>query len=271
MIRVPTRILWPQPRRRRGLPVLARNRRTCYPLVMRLQQNQVWRQGDQYIRIVRLERMAVEYKKTTAILANGNFPIHPAPLAALREAERIVCCDGATVKLVATGLEPAAIVGDLDSLPENLRARFGAILHPEIGQNDNDLAKAFRFCIRQGWRNLVILGATGLREDHTLGNLAWLADFARDAEVSLLTDTGSFTAVYAPTTFPSHPGQQVSIFTFDPQTVLHAQGLRYPVDGLRLTRWWQATLNEALGESFDLSFEGGPVLVFQTYGEDCGL
>ena len=29
---------------------------------MRLQQNQVWKQGDEYIRIVHLERMKVEYK-----------------------------------------------------------------------------------------------------------------------------------------------------------------------------------------------------------------
>ncbi|OGV72625.1 MAG: hypothetical protein A3K19_23320 [Lentisphaerae bacterium RIFOXYB12_FULL_65_16] len=29
---------------------------------MRLQQNQTWQQGDQYIRIVRLERLKVEYK-----------------------------------------------------------------------------------------------------------------------------------------------------------------------------------------------------------------
>ena len=31
---------------------------------MRLQQNQVWQLGDQYIRIVRLERKAVQYKQT---------------------------------------------------------------------------------------------------------------------------------------------------------------------------------------------------------------
>ena len=29
---------------------------------MRLQQNQTWKQGDEYIRIVRLERLEVEYK-----------------------------------------------------------------------------------------------------------------------------------------------------------------------------------------------------------------
>ena len=31
---------------------------------MRLQQNQVWQLGDQFIRVVRLERKAVQYKTT---------------------------------------------------------------------------------------------------------------------------------------------------------------------------------------------------------------
>ena len=30
---------------------------------MKLQQDQVWKQGDDYLRIVRLERLAVEYKQ----------------------------------------------------------------------------------------------------------------------------------------------------------------------------------------------------------------
>ncbi len=29
---------------------------------MKLKQSQIWKQGDQYFRIVRLERLAVEYK-----------------------------------------------------------------------------------------------------------------------------------------------------------------------------------------------------------------
>lgn len=201
----------------------------------------------------------------TAILANGAFPTHPTPLAALRTAERIVCCDGAAAKLVAAGLTPAAIVGDLDSLPLDLRARFSDRLHLDDGQADNDLAKSFRYCLRKNWCKLVILGATGLREDHTLGNLAWLADFAPQAEVALLTDTGVFSAIVQPTVFASHPGQQVSFFTFDSRTILQAHGLRYPVENLQPTRWWQATLNEAVGEQFELRGDGGPVLVFQTY------
>ena len=212
----------------------------------------------------------------TVILANGAFPTHAAPLAALRGAERVICCDGAAEKLEAAGYPPPAwIVGDLDSLPADLRSRHADRLVHVDEQETNDLAKAFRFCMSKGWSKLAITGATGLREDHTLGNLSLLADFAyelRDArqncEIVLLTDTGIFIPILTSTQFRSFAGQQVSIFAFEPDTAVYAEGLKYPLDGVRFTRWWQAALNESCGDSFKLVFEGAPLLVFQTYPEN---
>ena len=207
------------------------------------------------------------FASKTAILANGLFPSHAEPVGALRAAQRVVCCDGAADKLVLAGLEPDWVVGDLDSVSERVRGRFPERLVAVREQASNDLAKAFRFCLSRGWSDLIILGATGLREDHMLGNLSLLADFARQApSVLMLTDTGWFTPLLAPSVLPSHAGQQVSLFALDPRTSATAQGLRYPVDGLRLDRWWTASLNEAVGVQVRLDFSGGPLLVFQTYG-----
>jgi hypothetical protein len=36
-------------------------------MTMKLQQGQVWKQGQEYIRIVRLERLEVEYKSMTSL------------------------------------------------------------------------------------------------------------------------------------------------------------------------------------------------------------
>jgi len=209
------------------------------------------------------------------IVAHGAFPSHPLPLAALRAARRVVCCDGSVEKLEAAGFAPDWIVGDLDSLSDASRARHRDRLVAVAEQETNDLAKAFRFCVEQGWHDVVIVGATGLREDHTLGNLAWLADFAQTlhaldsaragSRVVLLTDTGIFTPALASMQFRSHAGQQVSLFSFGPGVQVYAEGLKYPLDQVPFTRWWQAALNEALGEAFKLVFEGGPLLVFQTY------
>lgn len=204
-------------------------------------------------------------KFSTVVLANGVFPTHPVALSALKDARRIVCCDGAADRLSAAGLAPEWIVGDLDSVSEATRTRYRDRLVCVKDQESNDLAKAFRFCLSRGWAELAIVGATGLREDHTLGNLSLLVDFAREASVVLLTDTGCFRPLLASGSLASFAGQQVSIFSFDPGAAVSAEGLRYPLNGLLLCRWWQAALNEACGDSFSLSFAGGPLLVFQTY------
>ena len=205
----------------------------------------------------------------TVILANGLFPAAARPREALRGAERIVCCDGAAAALEGFGIEPAWIVGDLDSLSDEVRRRYADRVVRVSEQETNDLSKAFQFCLARGWHeDLVILGATGLREDHTLSNLSLLADFAREASVSLWTDTGWFTPALATSRFNSFAGQQVSVFSFDPAVRVRAEGLKYPLDGVCFSRWWRAALNEACGEVFTLSFEGGPLLVFQTYAKD---
>jgi thiamine pyrophosphokinase len=202
----------------------------------------------------------------TVILANGVFPRHAVPLQALQQARRIVCCDGAVVPLLRRlKRAPDVIVGDGDSIPSSMRARFADRFVLDRGQDDNDLSKAVRHCVGQGWRELTILGATGLREDHTLGNLSLLVDFARDARVEMLSDHGVFTPLLASGWLATEPGQPVSIFAFDPAVAITSQGLRYPLARLKLTRWWQATLNTATGRRMHLRFSGGPLLVFRAY------
>lgn len=209
----------------------------------------------------------VRFERETAILAHGAFPRHAAPLAALRAAVRVICCDGAADALERAGMrDPDWVVGDLDSLSDAARIRLAGRLAHVAEQETCDLSKAFRFCLERGWRSLVALGATGGREDHTLANLSLLADFAREADIVLLTDTGWFTPVLDTARLASAAGQPVSLVAFDPRAVAHARGLKYPVAGLRLDTWWRATLNEALGDTIDLAVSHGPLLVYQAYG-----
>ena len=58
-------------------------------------------------------------------------------------------------------------------------------------QEINDLTKSVRFAHTQGYREVLILGATGLREDHTLGNISLLMDYAHlFKRVEMLSDYG---------------------------------------------------------------------------------
>ena len=201
----------------------------------------------------------------TVIVANGAFPQHPVPLSFLREGSRIICCDGATEALLEYGLEPDCIVGDLDSLPHELQQRFRHCLHHDSDQYTNDLTKAVNFCAEKQWNQITIVGATGKREDHSIGNVSLLADYAGYVDVQLVTDYGVFMPLLKSARFESFAGQQISIFSLTPDTVFTFQGLKYPLTKEKISLWWQGTLNEAPGSDFFIEMDHGKALVFRQH------
>jgi thiamine pyrophosphokinase len=201
----------------------------------------------------------------TVILAHGDFPTHPAALAALRSAACVVCCDGAIENLLQFGLEPSYIVGDLDSIAPALKRRFADRLHQETEQESNDLTKSVAFCQARGYRRLTILGATGKREDHTLGNISLLASYADSVQVQMLTDYGVLNAISATAAFSSFAGQQVSIFRASERVRITLGKLKYPLHGSPLAQLWMGSLNEALGAEFTVQVDEGKVVVFREY------
>jgi thiamine pyrophosphokinase len=198
----------------------------------------------------------------TIIVADGSFPQHEVPLKYLKNAKRIVCCDGSTENLLLYGMLPDAIVGDLDSLRDELVTRFADRIHLDKSQDTNDLTKAVTWCSENGYKDIVIVGATGKREDHTLGNVSLLADYIKEVNAIMVSDTGIFRPLLKSTAISSFTGQQVSIFSIDPGTEVTSHGLRYPLTRSKITNWWFATLNEALGDSFSLEFSAGRLIVY---------
>ncbi len=198
----------------------------------------------------------------TIILADGKFPEHEIPLNYLKNAERIVCCDGSVSNLINAGYLPDFIVGDLDSINNELADRFYDRLFYDDNQDTNDLTKAVEWCRMSGYTNIVILGATGKREDHTIGNISLLAEYAREMEVIMVTDTGILRPYLESCEIISFTGQQVSIFSLDPQSEISSSGLKYGLVNKKIGNWWVATLNESLGEKFTLEFKGGAVIVY---------
>ena len=110
------------------------------------------------------------------VLANGEYPTNPLPLKILAEAPYVVCCDGAADEYIRRGNVPDVIIGDGDSISEDNRNRYSHLLHRISEQETNDQTKAVRFLLSQGKRHIAITGATGKREDHTLGNISLLID-----------------------------------------------------------------------------------------------
>lgn len=198
----------------------------------------------------------------TVIVADGNFPVHSIPLSYIRNASRIICCDGSTETLLYAGFIPDSIVGDMDSLTAGLAARFSDRIHKSTEQETNDLTKAVNWCLAEGYNDIVIVGATGKREDHTIGNISLLAEYILRTNVIMVTDTGFFIPLKEASVIPSFAGQQVSVFSIDINTEITSSGLKYPLNRSRIWNWWQATLNESLGESFSLDFRNGRLIIY---------
>lgn len=203
---------------------------------------------------------------SAVIIAKGTFPRHPIPLSYIQNAEYIVCCDGAADEFIAEGGTPNAIVGDGDSISPENRLRFKDVLHINRDQETNDLTKSVHYCVQQGITRIVIVGGTGKREDHTLGNISLLAEYVVMEQLSgivMATNWGVFTPIHSDKEFKSYKGEAVSLFSIDPEPIT-SRNLAYPLDNRVLTNWWQGSLNVSTGDTFTVETKGR-VIVFQAY------
>ncbi|ERI81949.1 thiamine diphosphokinase [Bacteroides pyogenes F0041] len=205
---------------------------------------------------------SVDLKPEAVILANGEYPVHPLPLRILAEAKFTVCCDGAADEYIAQGKTPDIIIGDGDSLSPENKERFASIIHYVSDQETNDQTKAVRYLRQRGFRRITIVGATGKREDHTLGNISLLIEYMRSGmDVRMVTDYGIFVPARGTRRFAAQPGQQISIFSFG-ASELQAEGLAYPLSDFN--NWWQGTLNQAKSAEFTIRCQGD-YLVFLAF------
>ena len=202
------------------------------------------------------------------ILAAGDFPAKGSEgERLLRAAETVVACDSAAEAYFQwAGKWPDVVIGDMDSL-ESATRRGGAGTSAGAGksdaprgvalprsrcirisdQNTNDLTKAIDYVLAEGLAapaTMTIVGATGKREDHTIGNVYR----ALEAGIRIVTDAGEFVPVNGSVRLKTWKENGVSVFASDPATQMTSRGLRWPLEGVRFTNPYVATLNRAANE-----------------------
>ncbi|MCI5719735.1 MAG: thiamine diphosphokinase [Bacteroidales bacterium] len=212
--------------------------------------------------------------KTAVILGAGDFPRAEYPLYLLRQANIIICCDDAFEgflkhrdKIFKGKRLPDAVVGDMDSLSPKLREEYSSIVHHFTEQEHNDQTKAFRF-LMEHWPNVGIvhiLGATGKREVHTIGNMSLLMEYARECGacgfpakgapyVDMVSDRATIFALTDSCSLQVGEGRPVSIFSPDNSLNIKSSGLQWPLDHVVFDNWWKATLNRASADTVTLTF-----------------
>lgn len=210
---------------------------------------------------LRLESIT-DFEPQGVVVDAGLFPSNPIALHWLDVCSKVVCCDGAANTFLCSGRVPWRIVGDCDSLDEEVKVKYASIVRRVTEQESNDQTKAVRYFASKNIDKIVILGATGLREDHTLGNISLLIEYLKQGiQARIYTDYGVFIPVRDSIMLKSRVGAQVSIFNFG-ATGLSASGLKYPIRDF--DNWWQGTLNEVVSTEFTVNASGF-FLIFLNY------
>ena len=207
---------------------------------------------------------------TAVIVGNGQFPKKEYPLYLLESADYVICCDGA----IDTYLRhfrgrnlrrPDVVVGDMDSLSKKTAERFRDIAVKIDEQETNDQSKAFHYILEHfpDVDTIHILGTTGKREDHTIGNLSLLMEYAREMRrqdcgrtvfVDIVSDWSTAFAITDSCTLDVGEGRSVSIICPDNSLNIKSEGLVWPTDNVVFDNLWQATLNRASADRISLTF-----------------
>ena len=204
------------------------------------------------------------------IICDGVFPKNEYPRYLIRTADFIICCDGALRKFLRGSMAifgeerlPDKVVGDMDSLSANLKARYSHIIVQIDEQEHNDQTKAFRWALENlsDISTITIIGATGQREDHTIGNMSLLMEYARTydleamgIQLQMITDHGVIFPVTDTMELDCGIGRQVSIFSPDNSLRIKSSGLEWKTDDVVFDNWWKATLNRATQDRVRLEF-----------------
>lgn len=200
------------------------------------------------------------------IICDGKFPRTEYPHYLIRTADYIICCDGALKKFLRNSLSifgeerlPDLVIGDMDTLPASMQKKYADIILKETEQEHNDQTKAVRWALNnlKGVETIHILGATGGRADHTIGNTSLLMEYTRmfdlkDITIEMVSDDGTIFPINDTIEFECGPGRSISIFTPDNSLRIRSEGLMYPTDDVVFDNWWKATLNKTVQDNVRL-------------------
>ena len=217
----------------------------------------------------KLTQFIPEYLGHISVCANGLFPAKDDVIEQLKKGSIIIACDGALNTLAQHNIIADFAIGDGDSLNGGELQDFVKNPYIQINdQNTNDLTKAINFIAENYGYNhpILIFAATGLREDHTLGNIALLEQYAaRFDKVAMVSDFGILESLPAGKhRLNSTPGQQISFFCFNQKTEISCEELKWPLVDKNFPALNHGTLNQANANHINLECNGS-LVVFRAY------
>ncbi len=199
-----------------------------------------------------------------AVIVSNGFP--PSQELLKKEADSadiLIGADAGGNKILDRGLTPDVVIGDMDSFQRPDDCNFEVIHEPD--QETNDLEKALKLALKKGADTCYVLGAFGMRMDHSLKNLSVMKQFSSSFKKLIFRDE-RFDAVMITNQFKGRipEGNVVSLFPLSGEVKgITTKGLKYALNGESLINGQRdGTSNETTEPEFLVEVREGDLVLF---------
>jgi thiamine pyrophosphokinase len=207
--------------------------------------------------------------KKCIIIANGKSPTKKVVQYFFKKGFiTIICADGGANSAIKLGIIPDFIIGDLDSITPTVSKYFNGkskfIKYKR--QNDTDVEKCLKFVIKEKFDEVILLGVTGDRLDHTICNLGIVLKFYKRIKLSLTAENSYLIPADKSLTIKSKKGETISIYAFDKKTKITSKGLKYQLKNTALPFGVrESTSNVSTSSVVKLSIRGGIIFIIRDF------
>jgi thiamine pyrophosphokinase len=206
-------------------------------------------------------------KERVILFANGEVKDYPRLASRFRKGDILVAVDGGLRHIKKLGLTPSLLIGDLDSVSakdvKDLEKQQVPIQRFAIHKDETDLELALLAVAGMNIHSVVIVGATGGRLDHTLGNIHQLLDEKyKSWDIRLEDGNQEIFVIRDSHILEGNQGDIVSLIPLTEKvTGIQTQGLEYPLDDetLSISRT-RGISNVMLGKSATILIKNGFLL-----------
>ena len=191
----------------------------------------------------------------------------------------LIAADRGLEALVSLGLRPNAVIGDFDSTSKETIDQVNSfekedditVIRLNPVKDDTDTEAAVRFALENNKEpgDIYILGGTGSRVDHILGNISILGlgkDFGK--KIILLDENNRIELLFEGRTILKEEafGDFVSLIPFgDEVTGLTLKGFKYPLKNGVLKGFNSLGIsNEIVSKEAHISFDSGVLIMVQS-------
>lgn len=181
--------------------------------------------------------------------------------------EYVICADGGLEKAEYLNLSPDIIIGDLDSVTPSALKQYEVteIVKYPAEKNYTDMELAIEHAANKGYKDIVLVGATGSRLDHTMANIFLIeAYYKKGVKIKIIDNNNLVQIVTDKMEIRYKKNYFVSIIPMtDIIEGITLEGFKYPLYNVNVQRGSTLCIsNQILEDKGIISLSKGNALVF---------